>query len=111
MNFDINRYHFYVTKNQVIAVSTYGGKIVRGVAKCDPRDTFDVEKGKKIAAARCNIKVAEKRLSRASAKFEESIVKREAANDYFERMIDYVYDSQINCEKAYSELNEALEIE
>lgn len=111
MNFDINRYHFYVTKNQVIAVSTYGGKIVRGIAKCDPRDTSDIEKGKKIAAARCNLKVAQKRYSRASNKFAEAVVRQNDAADYLDRMTDYINDSQINLDKAYSELDEALEIE
>lgn len=31
------RYRFYVTDNKVICVSSYAGKTVRGVAKCDPQ--------------------------------------------------------------------------
>ena len=56
-----HRYKYYTNnKDVVVAVSSYAGKTVRGVAKCDPRDTFDIEKGKELAAARCNEKIAYK---------------------------------------------------
>ena len=35
---------FTNSKNEIIAVSTYAGKTVKGVAKCDPRDSFDKSK-------------------------------------------------------------------
>lgn len=44
---------FTNSANDVIAVSTYAGKTVKGIAKCDPRDTFDIDKGVEIAEARC----------------------------------------------------------
>ena len=59
-----HRYKYYTNnKDVVVAVSSYAGKTVRGVAKCDPRDTFDIEKGKELAAARCNEKIAEKKIN------------------------------------------------
>lgn len=63
-------YKFYVDEKnrKVIAVSTYAGRYVKGVAVAHPGDTFDLELGKKIAAARCNMKVAKKRLARANQK-------------------------------------------
>ena len=70
-NFPLDKYKFYVTKNKVIAVSTYAGKTVRGVAICADSDNFDLEKGKRLAAARCNAKVAEKRLHNAEAYYKE----------------------------------------
>ena len=63
---DMTKYSFYTDgKTKVIAVSTYAGKVIRGVAKCDVNDTFSLEDGKKLAAARCNEKIAKKRLARA----------------------------------------------
>jgi hypothetical protein len=49
----------------VVAFSTFAGKVVTGVARCADVDTFDVEAGKKLAAARCSVKIAAKRMKRA----------------------------------------------
>ena len=46
-------------------MSTFAGKTVVGVAHCAPADEFNIEIGKKIAAARCSVKIAEKRMKRA----------------------------------------------
>ena len=71
--FGKEKYRVFVDQNQrkVIAVSTYAGKNVKGYAKADPRDTFDIEKGTELAIARCNAKIAEKRAKRATSKVSE----------------------------------------
>ena len=51
----------------VVARSTFAGKPVAGVAKCSPDDTFNVESGKELAARRCTVKIAKRRLQRARA--------------------------------------------
>lgn len=56
-----NKYKFYYNGNEVIAVSTFAGKTIKAKVKCNPEDVFDVEKGKQLAAARCNLKIAKKR--------------------------------------------------
>lgn len=62
-------YKYYTNnKNVVVAVSTYAGKKVRGVAKCAPEDKFDLDDGKALAAARCNEKIAYLRYKRAMEK-------------------------------------------
>ena len=71
-NYPIEKYQFYTTKNKVVAVSTYAGKTVRGIAKADPRDNFDLEAGKKLAAARCAARIAMKRKSRAQKEFDKA---------------------------------------
>lgn len=63
-----NKYKYYVTDNKVIAVSRDGGQSVKGVAKCCEGDTFNEEYGKKLAAAKCNAKVAVRRVKRAEDK-------------------------------------------
>lgn len=91
--FPIERYRFYQSNNKIIAVSTYGGKTVRGVATCHPNDTFDLEKGKKIAAARCGKKIAEKRMKRAENKFLEAGFKLWEADNHYEAMESYLDDA------------------
>ena len=65
-------YTYIVTNNKVIALSSFAGKTVKGIAKCHPNDTFNEEYGKRLAAARCNEKVARKRASRADNRLKEA---------------------------------------
>ena len=62
--FPLNKYKYYVDeKNRtVVAVQTFAKKAYRGIARCAKEDTFDVEKGKKLAALKCNLKIANERL-------------------------------------------------
>lgn len=84
---------FTDANNNVIAVSTYAGRTVKGIAKCDPRDTFDLETGKQIAEARCAEKIAKKRLARAKKKYAEAVLAYQNAKEYMNKMSDYLYDS------------------
>ncbi len=66
MRFSLDKYKFAFFKDEngkmtVSARSTYAGKTVKGYAKCDPRDNYDVEAGKELAAARCNATVIAKK--------------------------------------------------
>ena len=83
-------YKVYTHDNEVVAVTSFARRPVRAVAKCDPRDTFDVEFGKALAIARCDVKVADKRLAAAKKRLDcaneaMALAKREldAANKYF----------------------------
>lgn len=87
------RYRFYVTDNKVICVSSYAGKAVRGVAKCDPKDTFNLEDGKKLAQARCDYKIAKKRVLRARAKHAEATKALSDAREYQDKMQSYYDES------------------
>lgn len=60
-------YRIYHHGNEIVAVSSFAKKPVRGVAKCDPRDEFDHKKGEALAIARCDYKIAEKRVKKAEA--------------------------------------------
>lgn len=91
----MSKYRFYNSKNKVVAVSTYAGKPVRGVAKCSPEDTFSLENGQNLAAARCSEKIAEKRWKRASCKFEEARNALLVAQAYYDRMYKYYEDSAV----------------
>ena len=97
---DMNKFKFHTYKSitgtpVVIAVSTYAGKTVKGRAKCDPRDGFDLEKGKELAAARCAEKVAKKRAKRAEQKLNEAARKLLEAQSHFDKMNCYAIDSNL----------------
>ena len=92
---DMTKYSFYTDeKTKVVAVSTYAGKTVRGVAKCDVNDTFSLEKGKELAAARCNQKIAKKRLTRAENKRRETIKENHKIVIAIKKAICYEEDSE-----------------
>lgn len=83
-------YKVYTHGNEVVAVTSFARRPVRAVAKCDPRDTFNVEFGKALAVARCDVKVADKRLVAAKKRLDKAneamiAAKREldAAKEYF----------------------------
>ena len=56
----------------ICCVSHFAGKPVRGFAKCNPIDQFNLEKGMRLAQLRCDAKIAEKRIKRAQQKFAEA---------------------------------------
>lgn len=59
----VPKYRFYTNgKNLVVAVASYMGRSFRGVAKCSEQDEFNLETGKKLAAARCAMKIAKERV-------------------------------------------------
>lgn len=110
--YPLNKYHYIVHRNRetgeltgkVTAFSTYAGKTVYGVAKCAPGDTFDEEVGKKIAALRCAQKIADKRVNRAATKLLEAYHNLEKAEEFYDKMDDYMNDAQ--CE--FADITNAL---
>ena len=110
---DFSKYKFIRCKDKndkdtIIALSTYAGKPVRGYAKCDPQDEWSEEKGQRISAARCNQKVALKRLKNAQKKFAEAQKKAEEAFAYLNAMGAYVMDASRAAEVAEAIVDEVL---
>ena len=91
--YDVSKYKYFTTKNQVIAVSTYAGKIVRAVAKCNPKDEYDLEKGKALAAARLSVKVSKKRKKNAEIKLAEAERNVAIAKHRKMKMTNYLTDA------------------
>ena len=99
--YPISKYKFFTTPdNKVIAVSTYAGKTVKGVAKTDPRDKFDETFGKELAAARCAAKVAKKRRARAAKMMKKAQTQLSVAQRYVDRMKAYEADAAKEYEEA-----------
>ena len=99
-NYPIEKYKFYDAGNKIIAVSTYAGKQVRGVAICHPDDNFNLETGKQIAAARCNYRIATKRYERAQAKYAEAQEQLLYAQQHLDKMKEYMTDSFLAANEA-----------
>ena len=95
-------YRYYIADRKVIAVSTYAGKTVRGVAICASEDEFDLDFGKQLAAARCNEKVAAKRLARASSKYNNLL--RE-----YNKLLDKIAEAEDYYNNSYLAYNEAAQ--
>ena len=109
MKYSLDKYKFYQYKDKnakdtVAAASTYAGRTVKGYAKCDPKDQFSIEKGKELAAARCNAKIAAKRVKRASAKYLEAQQQLADARRFMARMTEYYTDAVDQLDEA----NEAI---
>lgn len=79
--------------NTVIAISTYAGKTIKGVAKCDPNDNFSYDYGRKLAKARCDAKISKKRYKNANNKLREAYEALNAAREYYNKMVEYKMDS------------------
>ena len=43
---------YYKHNNEIVAVTSYQGKTIRAVAKCDPDDEYSYDFGKDLATAR-----------------------------------------------------------
>ena len=107
--YPIEKYKFYAAPNKIVAVSTYEGKIVRGVAKCDPRDSFNVDAGKELAAARCNQKIATKRKRRADRELKKAVAEFDKAQKRMYAMNDYYEDARSAANKADMRVTKLLE--
>lgn len=101
-------YKFYTAGNKVIAVSSFAGATVRGVAKCNPNDEFDLQYGMALAAARCQEKIAAKRCKRAYSKVDEAKAQVNTALAHLEKMMHYESDAEANYNIASYELAEVL---
>ena len=90
-NYPIEKYRFFKTgKNEIIAETTFAGKKVRASAKLNPGDVFDEDFGRRLAAARCNKKVTEKRLKKAKERLDVISEILSFVHEDFEESQDYL---------------------
>ena len=116
MAFPIEKYKFVETTDaqgnkQVIAISTYAGRTVKGVATCAPEDEYNLEAGKKLAAAKCEVKVATKRMKFAA--WRRDILKNaidRMTERYFKycRVVDETTEALAEAEEALKNIKNTL---
>lgn len=105
-NIIIHQHPDYNT-TEIIAYSTYAGKVVKGKAICRLEDTYNEEKGKSLAIARCAAKIARKRKARAEKLVMEAARKLSEAQKYVADMTHYAADARqevIDCDKEVEEI-------
>ena len=98
------KYKIDEEKRTIVAMSTFAGRTVVGVARCADTDEFNIETGKKIAAARCSVKIAEKRMKRAEDCYSCAVENMKCWGEYATKMKHYESDSV----EAYKKAVEAL---
>ena len=105
-----DRCKFYYNKDEqtIICMTLYKGQPVRGIAKCDPDDEFNLELGKKLAYLRCRKKFLRKKLKRAMKAEHDAIIAEARAKYNLDSAREFVSDSETQLAKAINEL-EALE--
>lgn len=101
--------NIFTNGKMVIAVTTFNGKTVKGIAKCSDQDTFDFEIGKKLAIARCNFKVAQLRQDAAMKKYCEACSFAESSQlkliSRIKNAEEFVDDAEVLYDYAYKNLN------
>ena len=98
------KYKIDEEKRTVVAFSTFAGKVVTGVARCAEEDEFNIEVGKRLAAARCSVKIAEKRLKRAELCYGIAVDAFKFWSDRLAKMKHYKDDAIFAFEAAYDAL-------
>ena len=104
------RYHYYTDgKRKVICTTTFAKKPVKGVAVCADADTFDLEKGKALAKARCDYNFAIKRLQFAREKYADIAHIYDLINDSLNRASDYLADCEVDRDRYAKEYGKVFD--
>ena len=112
--YPIEKYKIVIHQNkqygstEIIAYSTYAGKPVRGKAICHINDTYDEQKGVKLAVARCAEKIAHKRQARANKLLAKAQHQVAEAQKYATNMMMYAADAKAEVAMTKAELAEIL---
>ena len=93
---------------ETIAWSTYAGKVVRGKAICHTEDTYDEQKGVKLAVARCAERIARKRQARAEKLLAKAQRQMQVAQKYLIDMTNYADDARLEVAEAKVEVANIL---
>jgi hypothetical protein len=100
------KYNVSESDRKVECLSSFAGKPVSGVAKCDPGDNFSVETGKKLAKARCDYKVSKKRKKKAYQNYARALKDFEAAKERLYNASEYIIDATLETDKNFNALKE-----
>ena len=103
-----DRCKFYYNKDEqtIICTTLYKGQAVRGIAKCNPEDEFDLELGKKLAYLRCRKKFLRKKMKRALKAERDAIVAEARAKYNLDSAREFVSDSEMQLSSVINELEE-----
>lgn len=112
MKYPIEKYNIVVHQHkdygstEIIAFSTYAGKVVKGNAICHTDDNYDEAKGIKLAVARCAEKIARKRKARAARLLKKAQAQLAMAQKYVNDMTHYYEDACAEVVETQADLND-----
>ena len=98
--FPLEKYTYIVKGKIVKALQTYAGEVYAGIAHCAPEDEFDFEKGKELAAARCNEKISKARVAYARKKYLEALKVLKRAQKEFDKYGSFMCDASVALDTA-----------
>lgn len=87
------KYKFIHNGKETICISSYAKKTVKGIAKASTEDVYDQKKGESLAKARCDYKVAQKRVKNAASRLAEAENLMRTITEYHEKMLQYYNDA------------------
>ena len=103
------RYKYYTDgKGKVIAVSTFAGKPVRGVSKCNPADTYNEETGREIAKLRCDVKVTKARVRTARQRYNLMADIINKMENKWQKIVKELANAEMDAEKAIRALEDKM---
>ena len=114
MRYPIEKYQIVVHQHpgyhttEILARSTYAGETVKGKAICHLNDTYNEEKGIKLAVARCAEKIAKKRVARATRLLKKANDQLAMAQKYVADMTAYHNDAVAELAEAQTEVADIL---
>lgn len=85
--------------------STYAGKPVYGYATCAAEDEYDFAYGVKLAGARCDLKVAQKRNAAAMKKLAKVAALQKKIEAMYQDTCDYVVNSWATVKESAEKVN------
>ena len=115
MKYPIEKYNIVIHQHpnyhttEIIAMSTYAGKVVKGKAICHINDNYDESKGIKLAVARCAEKIARKRQARSAKLLKKAHDQLKLAQKYVADMTKYNADACAEVLETQAELDTILE--
>ena len=114
MRYPIEKYQIVVHQHpdyhttEILARSTYAGETVKGKAICHLNDTYDEDKGVKLAVARCAEKIAKKRKARAARLLKKAQDQLAMAQKYVIDMTAYHTDATAELAEAQADVADIL---
>ena len=114
MRYPIDKYQIVVHQHpdyhttEILARSTYAGETVKGKAICHMNDTYNEDKGVKLAVARCAEKIAKKRKARAARLLKKAQDQLAMAQKYVTDMTVYHTDATAELAEAQADVADIL---
>ena len=105
------KYNYVIAGDRISAGARFAGNWVWAHAARHPDDEYDEDFGKKLAAARCNQKIANLRYRRAEKNYQEKLrVLREVENEFAEAC-EYLSNSYILRKRAIMRVFDLLNLD